>query len=67
MQADLHKKRRFCFEHLLLNPETNKIYCYNKSIQVNLNPDTDTPEPIGDKYRKLFMDYEGADIEIVKE
>jgi len=61
------KNSSFCFEHLLVNPDTNKIYCYNKSIQVNLNPDTNSPERIADKFRKLFMDFEGKDIEIIEE
>lgn len=61
------KNSSFCFEHLLVNPETNKIYCYNRSIQVNLNPDTNKPERISDKYRKLFLDFEGKDIEMIEE
>jgi len=61
------KNSSFCFEHLLINPETNKLYCFNKSIQVNLNPDTNLPERIPDKYRKLFEDFEGRDLEIVKD
>jgi acyl-CoA thioester hydrolase len=61
------KNSSFCFEHLLVNPETNRIYCYNRSIQVNLNPDTNTPERVPDKYRKLFLDFEGEDIEEIKE
>ena len=60
------KNSSFCFEHLLVNPKTNNIYCFNKSIQVNLNPDTDTPERIADKYRNLFMDFEGKDIEVIE-
>lgn len=59
------KNSSFCFEHLLINPETNNLYCFNKSIHVNLNPDTDNPERISDKYRKLFLDFEKDDIEII--
>ncbi len=61
------KNSSFCFEHLLVNPETNRIYCFNKSIQVNLNPDTNTPERIDDKYRQLFLDFEKDDIEIISD
>ena len=61
------KESSFCFEHLLINPETNKLYCYNKSIQVYLNPDTNLPERLPEKYRKLFKDFEGRDLEIIKD
>ncbi len=61
------KNSSFCFEHLLVNPDTNKIYCYNRSIQVNLNPDTNTPERVPDKYRKLFLEFEGKDIQEIEE
>lgn len=60
------KNSSLCFEHMLVNPETNRLYCYNKSIQVNLNPDTSLPERIPDKYRKLFLDFEKDDIEIIR-
>lgn len=59
------KNTSLCFEHLLVNPETNRLYCFNKSIQVNLNIDTNLPERIPDKYRKLFLDFEKDDIEII--
>ncbi len=61
------KNSSFCFEHLLINPETNKLYCFNKSIQVNLNSENNTPERIPDKYRKLFTEFEGKDIEVVED
>ena len=61
------KNSSLCFEHLLVNPETNRLYCFNKSIQVNLNRETERPERIPDKYRELFMDFEKGDIEIIND
>lgn len=60
------KNSSYCFEHVLINPESNVLYCDNKSIQVNLNLETNKPERIADRYRELIIDFEGKDIEIIK-
>jgi acyl-CoA thioester hydrolase len=61
------KNSSYCFEHILINPETNIVYCDNKSVQVNLNLETSRPERIDDKYRKLIIDFEGKDIELIND
>jgi acyl-CoA thioester hydrolase len=59
------KNSSYCFEHILINPESKIVYCDNRSIQVNLNLDTNRPERIANKYRKLIIDFEGKNIEII--
>jgi acyl-CoA thioester hydrolase len=61
------KNSSYCFEHILINPETKILYCDNKSVQVNLNLETNRPERIADKYRKLIIDFEGKDIELIND
>ena len=60
------KNSSFCFEHLLLNSESGILHCDQKSIQVNLNPQTNIPERFPDKYRKLIIEYEGNNIELIE-
>jgi len=60
------KNSSFCFEHVLLNADTGILHCDQKSIQVNINPDTDTPKRLDDKYRKLLIDFEGNYIEVLE-
>jgi acyl-CoA thioester hydrolase len=59
------KNSSFCFEHVLLNSETGILHCDQKSIQVNLNPQTNQPERLADRYRKLFIDFEGDNLQIL--
>ena len=59
------KNSSFCFEHILINSETNQLICFQKSIHVNLNMNNNQPERITDKYRKLFQDFEGQDMVII--
>jgi acyl-CoA thioester hydrolase len=60
------KNSSFCFEHILLNAENRLLHCDQKSIQVNLNPDTNLPERLSGKYRKLLIDFEGSNLEIIE-
>ncbi len=60
------KNSSFCFEHILLNTPKGILYCDQKSIQVNLNPDTNLPERLSDKYRKLLIDFEGSNLIIME-
>jgi acyl-CoA thioester hydrolase len=60
------KNSSFCFEHVLLNSETGVIYCDQKSVQVNLNLSTNRPERLANKYRKIFVDFEGPNLKLIK-
>jgi acyl-CoA thioester hydrolase len=60
------KNSSFCFEHVLINPESNKFLCYNKSILVNINHETNLPEHLPEKYRELIEKFEDKDLEIIK-
>lgn len=59
------KNSSFCFEHILLNSENGILFCDQKSVQVNLNLNTNRPERLDDKYRKLFTDFEGSNLQIL--
>lgn len=61
------KNSSFCFENILINPEKNLILVHQKSVHVNLNPDTNLPERIPDKFRKAILNFEGKDPEIIKD
>lgn len=57
------KNTSFCFEHVLINSSTHVLHCDQKSIHVNLNPETNTPDRLNDKYRKTLKDFEGENLE----
>jgi len=59
------KNSSFCFEHILTNEQKNKMYCDQKSIHVNLNPETNQPERLDDKYRELFIKFEYPNLKII--
>ncbi len=59
------KNSSFCFEHILLNAESGLLYCDQKSVQVNLNLNTNRPERIRDEYRKVFINFEGSNLKII--
>ncbi|MCI0449736.1 MAG: acyl-CoA thioesterase [Chlorobi bacterium] len=59
------KNSSFCFEHLIFNAETNKLLVTQKSIQVNLNSNTNKPERLPDHLRKVIIDFEGKDVELI--
>lgn len=59
------KNSSFCFEHIILNSDTGKLICDQKSVQVNLNPDTARPERLADKYRKLITDFEAGNLKVL--
>jgi acyl-CoA thioester hydrolase len=60
------KNTSFCFEHILINPESNALLVNQKSVHVNLNPDTNLPEKIPDVFRNALLNFEGKDMEIIK-
>ncbi len=59
------KNSSFCFEHVLLNSEDNTFYCDQRSVQVNLNLETNIPERLPDKYRKTIMNLEGSNLKFL--
>lgn len=59
------KNSSFCFEHLIFHNETGRLLVTQKSVQVNLNPETNRPERLPDELRKIIMDYEGDSLEIL--
>lgn len=59
------KNSSFCFEHLIFKSETGDLLVTQKSVQVNLNADTNLPERLPDHLRKIIMDFEGENVEII--
>ena len=60
------KNSSFCFEHIIVNADSQILNCDQKSIHVNLNSTTNLPERLGDKYRKIFKDYEGYNLKFLE-
>jgi acyl-CoA thioester hydrolase len=52
------KNSSFCFEHYVENDKTKVIVAEGKGILVNVNPATNIPENLPDKFVKEIMDYE---------
>lgn len=48
----------FCFEHLIIRPSNNTLIVTQKSVQVNLNLETNKPERLPDEIRKIIIDYD---------
>lgn len=59
------KNSSFCFEHLIYQSETGKLLVTQKSVQVNLNKDTNKPERLPDHLRKIIKDFEGENVELI--
>jgi acyl-CoA thioester hydrolase len=59
------KNSSFCFEHIILNADTGELYCTQKSVQVNLHPETGRPQRLPDNIRKMITDFEGGDVQIL--
>jgi acyl-CoA thioester hydrolase len=59
------KNSSFCFEHVILNSNTNELLITQKSVQVNLNKETGKPERLPDHLRKVIIDFEGDNVELV--
>ena len=56
------KNSSFCFEHLLVNKESRTMYCRQKSVQVNLNTETNRPERLPDGVRRIISEFEGDNV-----
>lgn len=59
------KNSSFCFEHLIFHTDTGRLLVTQKSVQVNLNAQTNKAERLPDHLRKIIMDYEGDSLEIL--
>ena len=59
------KNSSFCFEHILLNSENGTLYCDQKSVQVNLNLESNSPERLSDRHRNAIIQFEGPNVEII--
>lgn len=44
------KNSSFCFEHVIENDSTKQTLCSGSGILVNLNLNTNLPEPLGEKF-----------------
>ena len=60
------KNSSFCFEHILTNEDNSLLFCDQKSIHVNLNPLTNQPERLSNKYRELFKKFEYPNLKILE-
>lgn len=60
------KNSSFCFEHLIFHHDTGRLLVTQKSVQVNLNPETNRPERLPDHLRKIIMEFEGKSLEIIE-
>ncbi|MCB0721996.1 MAG: acyl-CoA thioesterase [Ignavibacteriae bacterium] len=60
------KNSSFCFEHVIENDTTKQILCSGSGILVNLNIETNLPEPLGEKFIRLISDFENK-LEILTE
>ena len=44
------KNSSFCFEQVMVNPETNQLIATALGVLVNLNPKTNNPEKLNEKF-----------------
>ena len=59
------KNSSFCFEHLILKSDTGQLLVTQRSVQVNLNPSTKRPERLADHLRRIIINFEGIDVELI--
>lgn len=60
------KNSSFCFEHLIFNSETGLLLVTQKSVQVNLDTATHKPKRLPDSIRKVILDFEGSDVQLIQ-
>lgn len=58
------KNSSFCFEQLIERESDKSIILEGKGILVNLNPKTNTPEEINEKFINEFEQFEGKILKI---
>lgn len=59
------KNSSFCFEHLIFHHDTGRLLVTQKSVQVNLNAETNRPERLPDELRRIIIDFEGDAVEVL--
>ena len=59
------KNSSFCFEHLIFKAQTKELLVTQKSVQVNLSQKTNKPERLPDHLRKVIIDFEGNNVELL--
>lgn len=59
------KNSSFCFEHVILDSKTGQLLVTQKSVQVNLNNKSGKPERLPESLRKIIIDFEGSNVELV--
>ena len=59
------KNSSFCFEQVIEKDSDKSVVCEGKGILVNLNPETNQPEEIGEKFVKEIEEFEGKKLKIV--
>ena len=59
------KNSSFCFEQIIEKDSDKSIICEGKGILVNLNPKTNAPDTIGEKFVKEIEEFEGRKLKIV--
>lgn len=58
------KNSSFCFEQKIEKVKDGTIVCFGKGILVNLNPETNMPETIGEKFVKEMEEFECRKLKI---
>jgi YbgC/YbaW family acyl-CoA thioester hydrolase len=59
------KNSSFCFEQIIINPDTNKLICEGRGVIVNLNQETNLSEKLPDKFIEEIKKYDEL-VEIIK-
>jgi acyl-CoA thioester hydrolase len=57
----------FHVKYLILVPERRSLVAEGRTVSVFLNPKTRRPEKMPEKFKKMILDFEGADIVNKKE
>lgn len=52
------KNSSFCFEQFIENPKTGDLICEGRGILVNINPSTNLPEKLEDKFLAEIKNFE---------
>lgn len=52
------KNSSFCFEQLMINSDTNQLIASAIGVLVNLNPNTNVPEKLSDKFINEVKEFE---------
>ena len=52
------KTSSFCFEQLIINDKSKEIICEGRGVLVNLNPDTNLPEQLSQKFINEIKGFE---------